>query len=324
MKSGVFCVYENFSGSIPATMARQTRLIQHAESLGFDQAWIAEHHFDPFLPSPSILALLAHLAGKTRRIRLGTAALILPFHDPVKVAEDVATIDILSEGRVDLGVARGGPFPLQNLHFGVVPEEARARTLEALDAIIRLWREENVAFSGRYLTLHGMTLFPRPLQAPIPVYLATADQDGVTYAAQHGHGLLGSSMASLSQLKQVVTLYRRLNPGGSDRFTPARFMYVADTRARAREQAEPFLERLEREMHGARHRGESHPPHYAADEQTALDETIIGDVQECRDRLLALRDELKPDCVLVRLASLDPEACLRSLTLYRDQVLPYV
>jgi alkanesulfonate monooxygenase SsuD/methylene tetrahydromethanopterin reductase-like flavin-dependent oxidoreductase (luciferase family) len=324
MKSGVFCVYENFTGSIPATMAQQIRLIQHAESLGFDQAWIAEHHFDPFLPSPSILALLAHLAGKTTRIRLGTAALILPFHDPIKVAEDVATIDILSEGRVDLGVARGGPFPLQNLHFGIAPEEARARTMEALDAIIRLWREENVAFTGRYLTLHGMTLYPRPLQSPIPVYMATADRDGVTYAARQGHALLGSSMATLSQLKQVVTLYRQLNPGGSDRFTPARFMYVAETSSRAREQAVPFMARLEREMHGARHRGEPHSPRYAGDEQNALDEAIIGDVQECRGRLQALRDEVQPDCVLVRPASLDPDACLRSLTLYRDQVLPFV
>jgi alkanesulfonate monooxygenase SsuD/methylene tetrahydromethanopterin reductase-like flavin-dependent oxidoreductase (luciferase family) len=144
---------------------------------------------------------------------------LLPFHDPIKVAEDVATIDILSEGRLDIGVARGGPFPLQNLHFGTVtPEEARARTLEALDAITRLWSDENVVYSGRYLTLNGMTLFPRPLQSPVPLYMATSDKDGVTYAAQHGHGLLGSSTASLSQLKNVVTQYRQLNPTGSDRF----------------------------------------------------------------------------------------------------------
>lgn len=81
--------------------------VQHAERLGFDEAWVTEHHFNRFSVSASISPLLAHLAGVTSTIRLGSAAVLLPMHDIRRVAEDAATVDALSDGRLMLGVARG-------------------------------------------------------------------------------------------------------------------------------------------------------------------------------------------------------------------------
>lgn len=116
MRTGLFCTYENPHHDYRSAYAEQTKLVQLVETLGFDEAWVAEHHFNPNASSPSCLAVLAYLAAKTTRLRLGSAAVLLPFRNPIQVAEDVATVDILSEGRFDFGIAKGGPFPIQNKH----------------------------------------------------------------------------------------------------------------------------------------------------------------------------------------------------------------
>jgi len=109
MRTGLFCTYENPHHDYRSAYAEQTKLVQLVETLGFDEAWVAEHHFNPNASSPSCLAVLAFLAAKTTRLRLGSAAVLLPFRNPIQVAEDVATVDILSEGRFDFGIAKGGP-----------------------------------------------------------------------------------------------------------------------------------------------------------------------------------------------------------------------
>jgi alkanesulfonate monooxygenase SsuD/methylene tetrahydromethanopterin reductase-like flavin-dependent oxidoreductase (luciferase family) len=123
MRLGLFCTYENLSRDQRKAFADQTRLIEHIEALGFDEAWIAEHHFNPDALSPAGLTILAYLAAKTRHIRLGSAAVLLPCHAPLKIAEEVATLDLLSDGRFDFGVSKGGPFPLQNI-LGSIPHKA--------------------------------------------------------------------------------------------------------------------------------------------------------------------------------------------------------
>ena len=122
MRIGVFCTYENPVRDYKACFDAQTRLVRRAEEVGFEEAWVAEHHFDDDAVSPSILTLLSYLAGVTSRVRLGSAAVLLAFRNPIQVAEDVATIDVLSNGRFDFGVAKGGPFPAQNKHFHAAKE----------------------------------------------------------------------------------------------------------------------------------------------------------------------------------------------------------
>jgi alkanesulfonate monooxygenase SsuD/methylene tetrahydromethanopterin reductase-like flavin-dependent oxidoreductase (luciferase family) len=138
MKTGLFCNYENHHLDARRTIFEQVLLVKEAETLGFEEAWVTEHHFNEFNLSSSILLLLAHLAGVTSQIRLGTAAVLLPFHQPIRVAEDIATLDNLCSGRLAFGVAKGGPFPQQNKHFGVTTQESRTRMLESVALIQKL------------------------------------------------------------------------------------------------------------------------------------------------------------------------------------------
>jgi len=134
----LFANFENPFGDTARAFRESVDTIVHAEALGFEQVWLTEHHFNAFSVSASLLPLLAYLAARTTRIKLGTGALLLPFHNPVRAAEDLATIDALSGGRLLLGVGRGGPFPEQFKQFGVDLEQSRTRLFEALDLIERI------------------------------------------------------------------------------------------------------------------------------------------------------------------------------------------
>jgi alkanesulfonate monooxygenase SsuD/methylene tetrahydromethanopterin reductase-like flavin-dependent oxidoreductase (luciferase family) len=250
MRTGLFCTYENPQKDYRSAYAEQTELVEFVESLGFDEAWVAEHHFNAAASSSSPLPILAHLATRTSRIRLGSAAVLLPFHDPITVAEDVATIDILSNGRFDFGVAKGGPFPVQNKHFHVPPEEARARTWEALTLIQRLLHEDReVSFEGAFFKADGVELIPKPLQRPVPTFFATSTADAVRLAAEHGYGLMAAPPFPLARVRQSAQLYRDTVPGTDPRLVLIRFLHLAPTREQAIAEAkvflQPFIERMQ-------------------------------------------------------------------------------
>jgi alkanesulfonate monooxygenase SsuD/methylene tetrahydromethanopterin reductase-like flavin-dependent oxidoreductase (luciferase family) len=249
MRTGLFCTYENPQKNYRSAYAEQTELVEFVESLGFDEAWVAEHHFNAAASSSSPLPILAHLATRTSRIRLGSAAVLLPFHDPINVAEAVATIDILSDGRFDFGIAKGGPFPVQNKHFHVPSEEARARTWEALTLIQRLLHEDReVSFEGAFFKADGVELIPKPLQRPVPTFFATSTADTVQLAAEHGYGLMAAPPFPLTRVRQSVQLYRETAPETDPRLVLIRFLHLAPTREQAIAEAkgflQPFIERM--------------------------------------------------------------------------------
>lgn len=115
MKTRLFCYYENHHQDARRAIFEQVALVRQAEKLGFEQEWVSEDHINEANISSSMLVLIAHLVGVTSTIKLGTAAvLLLPFHKPMRVAEDIATLDNLSHGRLLLGVAKGGSLPQDN------------------------------------------------------------------------------------------------------------------------------------------------------------------------------------------------------------------
>ena len=179
MKTGIFCNYENYYQDARRAISEQVALVKHAESLGFEEAWVTEHHFNEVNLSPSILLLMAHLAGVTSNIHLGSAAVLLAFHDPIIVAEDIATLDNLCNGRLAFGIAKGGPFPEQNKHFAAPKSESRAKMLEAMALIHKLLYEADVSFNGQYYQCDQVTIYPKPLQPEIPVYVASSDDDAI-------------------------------------------------------------------------------------------------------------------------------------------------
>ena len=120
-----------------------------AEQLGYDHVWTSEHHFFDDAWSPSLLPILGAMAMRTRRIRLGTFIIILPFHDPVRVAEDAATVDILSHGRLDLGVGQG--YVVSEFEsFRISRRERASRLEEGLELIRRCFTEENFSFDSAF------------------------------------------------------------------------------------------------------------------------------------------------------------------------------
>src|SRR6202162_3605038 len=142
--------------------------IELGDVVGFDTVWLGELHFSrgfSILADP--LMVLAAAAQRTSRIRLGTAVTLLPMHNPVKIAEEAAICDILSDGRLELGVGRG-TAPLHYAGYNIPQEESRARFDEALDFIIGAWTSESFSFDGKYYQARDLTVVPRPLQSPHP------------------------------------------------------------------------------------------------------------------------------------------------------------
>ncbi|MBI2493560.1 MAG: LLM class flavin-dependent oxidoreductase, partial [Candidatus Rokubacteria bacterium] len=135
----------------PDIIYRELEQIEWTEELGFDQVWFTEHHFIDYGLSVDPATLAAAAASRTRRIRIGLAAAILPFHHPVRLAEQMALVDIISRGRLDVGVGRGNR-PAEFAGYRVPQEESRERFEEAVEIVQRAWREERFSFEGRYFT----------------------------------------------------------------------------------------------------------------------------------------------------------------------------
>src|SRR5947209_19212646 len=147
--------------------SRGVEVAQAAEALGFRNVWLAEHHFSTYgyLSRPAQLA--TYIAAKTTRLRVGTAVIVVPLHHPLVVAEEIATLDLLAGGRVDIGLGRG----YQHYEFerlGLELDTARARWEESVDIILKALQGESFCYSGKQFNIPETTIFPRPVQQPHP------------------------------------------------------------------------------------------------------------------------------------------------------------
>ncbi|HSK29689.1 MAG TPA: LLM class flavin-dependent oxidoreductase, partial [Candidatus Limnocylindria bacterium] len=140
----------------------------YGEALGFDSVWLAEHHFHSFggtLSSPPVIG--AAIAQRTSKIRIGTAVTLLPYHNPLRIAEDYATLDCLSRGRLDFGIGHGF-IKWESLTFGTPLEDLRHRFKENLDIILKAWSEPKFSHKGRSHQYDNVEMLPRPVQKPYP------------------------------------------------------------------------------------------------------------------------------------------------------------
>ena len=164
-------------GESPELYARWLEQIDAAEDLGFNSLWVTEHHFRYFggmMPSPSVL--LAAAAQRTRNMRLGAAVSILPMHNPLRIAEEFAMVDLLSNGRVILGAGRG-MHPTEYKVFSADWDTAQQRLPEALDIVIRAWTGGEFEWAGKHYSFPKVAVFPKPIQKPHPPIYVTANKD---------------------------------------------------------------------------------------------------------------------------------------------------
>jgi alkanesulfonate monooxygenase SsuD/methylene tetrahydromethanopterin reductase-like flavin-dependent oxidoreductase (luciferase family) len=224
--------------------------IELGDILGFDTAWLGELHFGrafSILADP--LIVLAAAAQRTTRIRLGTAVTLLPLNNPVKIAEEAATADILSNGRLEFGVGRG-TAPLHYTGYGIPQEESRERFDEALDFILRAWTSERFSFEGKHYRARDLAIVPRPLQSPHPpVRIAANSPDTFPMAGRRKFPIFATPLINPpDKLKEGLGVYRDTLPAGSREDTALAFpVHVTTSRAQARQECEPGLLRFLRE-----------------------------------------------------------------------------
>ncbi|MGH7278815.1 MAG: LLM class flavin-dependent oxidoreductase [Candidatus Rokuibacteriota bacterium] len=171
---------------------RELEQIEWTEELGFDEAWLTEHHFIDYGLAVDPATLAAAAAARTRRIRIGLAAFILPFHHPLRLAEQTALIDIISGGRLDVGVGRGNR-PAEFAGYRVPQEESRERFDEAIEIVTRAWTEERVSHAGRFFTIPDVRVIPKPLQRPHPpLFQVCGSKETIEATAARGWPMLNS------------------------------------------------------------------------------------------------------------------------------------
>ena len=183
-------------------------LAVRAEALGFDSVWVHDHVFNVGhvlerigdKPYYEPLALLSFVAARTTRVRLGTSVLVLPYHNPIRLAKTAATLDVLSGGRLILGVGVGA---LENEMeaMGTPFKQRGAFTDEAIDAMRALWTQDDPRFEGRFSRFAGMKFSPKPVQVPIPIVVGGVSRAAIRRAARVGDGWqpLGFSPEALAQ-----------------------------------------------------------------------------------------------------------------------------
>ncbi len=180
-----------------------------ADRLGFKQLFMVEHHFTGQGQVSASMTVLAYLAARTRHIRLGTAVVVVPWHNPVLVAEQIATLDLLSGGRVDFGVGKG--YRKAEFDGFCIPmEEVGERFDEAMDVIRKGWTSEGrFSHHGKWWHYDNIIVEPTPLQRPHPpLWLAAGSAESIRRAARDGYNLLLDQLAQTDQIAQRIALFR--------------------------------------------------------------------------------------------------------------------
>ncbi len=222
--------------------------IEWTEELGFDEVWLTEHHFIDYglAVDPTLLAAAA--ATRTRRVRIGLAAAILPFHHPIRIAEQLALVDIISRGRLDVGIGRGNR-PVEFAGYGVPHIENRERMDEALEILLRAWTEECFSHEGRFFTFKDVGVIPKPLQKPHPpMYQVCVSKDSIENTALRGWPMLNSMLRGpveqlLTHRDIYVSALEKAGRSEADvkallgRWGVSRQIYVAPTDAQALSEA---------------------------------------------------------------------------------------
>jgi alkanesulfonate monooxygenase SsuD/methylene tetrahydromethanopterin reductase-like flavin-dependent oxidoreductase (luciferase family) len=218
------------------------------EALGFESAWPVEHHFNlkvSSLSCPSLL--LAAIAERTQRMRLGTAIVQLPLAHPLRVAEELATLDVLSDGRVEVGIGRGAN-PAHFGGFNVSPAESRDRLAEGLQLLRTAFTEERFSFEGKFWQARGASLVPRPIQPRPRIHVAANSPETAAFAGQTGcAALFAAHVNPFPKLKELLAIYRNARREAGHGEAPPEDVtllmptYIASSLQQVRDELEPSV-----------------------------------------------------------------------------------
>ena len=317
-----------------------------AEALGYHSVWIAEHHFNDYglCPAPPVLA--AFIAARTTTLRLGMGVSLLPLHHPVDLAESLAVLDVVSGGRLDVGIGRGGT--LQDYEtFQSDRADARARVEEGIALIQQSWSGAPFDFQGRFHSAQGVHVRPRPVQRPHPpLFIACNSEDSVRSAARLGLPTLSSFFVPVDELQRRHRLYRELareagrSPGEIEALEAQswgmRVVHVAPSREEALRAIEAPFMGYQQKMAVLRSdsAGGSVPDSFdrsllrlrSFQEYLATGWTLLGTADEVREGLQQYLEATgyRRVLLLMALPGLDTALALRSMRLFAEKVAPAV
>lgn len=300
--------------------------VRWAEALGFDSAWLYEHHLVRGHYFPTLIGLAGY-AVHTQRIRLGTGIVALPLHQPLRLAEDLALIDEMSRGRLEVGVGLG--YREEEFRALGVPFEERAGRLEeGIEIVQRLWSGEAVSFTGRYFRIEGAVLANLPVQRPRPpLWIGGWSERSIRRAARLGDGWIAGITADLDRLRGCVDVYRSARralgqPEGALRVAVERETFVAENRSTL-ELAYRCLEEMYRREHLSwKHENVAHVG--SSFEELRRGRFLLGSPEEVAEEIRRYRDDLGVTHILCRFhfRGMEQRAVLQSMELFAKKVMP--
>jgi alkanesulfonate monooxygenase SsuD/methylene tetrahydromethanopterin reductase-like flavin-dependent oxidoreductase (luciferase family) len=336
--------------------AEALSIAELAETHGLDGVWLAERHFavhrrptDPMgagIPSIAAvpLVLAAAIAARTSRLRIGTGVSVLPLCHPIRTAEEAATVDQISKGRLDFGVGRSG-FPRAYSGYGVRYDESRERFQESLDVILKAWTQDGFSHAGKYFTIDNLSVAPRPYQKPHPpIWVAATTPDTFPMVGHMGYslvtGLRGFDVPeAIGHLRAYRAARRESGHAGDGNVYLRIPVYVAETAAQARTEPEESTMRSYRRLAenfassvGASGTTTSEERAERADRLSNLtyddvlrDRVAYGTPVMVVDRLRQLRNELGLAGVIIESnvgGRIPLHRVLNSIRLYAQEVAP--
>jgi alkanesulfonate monooxygenase SsuD/methylene tetrahydromethanopterin reductase-like flavin-dependent oxidoreductase (luciferase family) len=343
MTFGMFSLatWRDGSGPIENNIGGIVEQVEKADELGFDIAWFAEHHFSNLCVCPSPLLIAAHCAARTKRIRMGTAVLVLPFYNPMRLIDEIAYVDILSSGRLVLGVGTGNQeYEAQRL--GLSLADARTRFIEALDIIELSFGGGPVSYSGK---MFDVPPTPLPLRSsgrpPLPIYLAGLHRDVEIMKRCAEKGYVPFVAAPLMPTEAVAAMRdvyaAAYGAAGKNLahmpFALQRSIFVTENRSDALDAAER-LRYVQRLIYGVHRPNAPFDGPYIRELpvpnedpiEAIVDKAVIGDPAHCIARLLKDIEVLRPthlSCVL-DFGSLPQGKVLKSMERFAAEVMPHV
>jgi len=319
--------------------------IDAAERWGLDVMWLSELHFDPqrsLLSAP--LSIASAVAARTNRIKIGIAVQVLPLCHPLRIAEEGATVDQISGGRLIFGVGRSG-LPRTYEDYGVSYAESRDRFAEVLDIVEQAWSQPAVSYEGKYYTFKNITVAPKPLQQPLPpIRIAAASPDTYPQVGERGLPIfINARYGSFSEFVPEILKYREAyaaagHPGQGQVYLRVP-TYVAETETRARSEAEESLMHFYREQAGRLRDSLSRAGTRAIEgraerlkrienltyEEALGGQVLVGAPDTITDRLRMLQEEIGIDGILAEIncGGLIPhEQVMTALRLLCEEVKP--
>jgi alkanesulfonate monooxygenase SsuD/methylene tetrahydromethanopterin reductase-like flavin-dependent oxidoreductase (luciferase family) len=343
---GMFHEFQCPAGtSQPEAFAESFEQVDAAERWGLDAMWLAEIHVAPersVCAAP--LTIASAIAARTKRMKIGTGVQVLPLCHPLRLAEEAATVDQISHGRLIFGVGRSG-FPRTYEAYGVPYGESRERFAETLQIIKKAWTEDPFSYSGKYYSFQNVRATPQPYQKPWPeIRIAANSADTFPAIGELGHGVfVAVRLGTLSELAPNIKAYREAykaagHPGEGKVFLRAP-VYVAETAEQARSEPEESImyfyrylgERLEdsatragvravedRAARGRRLQTISY-------DEALRDKIIVGTPEQVTDRLMGLKEEIGLDGILAEMncgTKIPHQRVLKSLQLLCEKVKP--